>query len=771
MSSLPPIDPTAPPVPVPGAQGPPPTTDYGEGNKELPPDLQNALRTLAIELMDEDSAARREYVKRIKKMHLFWRGDQYIYWDEREGNWLTPSVQQHLKAKQPFRFVTNIVRPYGLTLMAALSQSLPKIKFWPQSPQQEDDVASADAASAIAEHVQRINRMDRLAIDEAFCLCLDGIVGGYVRWVNDADRFGTSTKPIIEPVEKEIVPAGYTCPSCGAAVDQPGPCPTCQYPVTEADLQPAQTSSSPTITGTEEIPNGQVVISMIGGMNLKVPMTANEMRDYAYLAWVTEVSDAKVIAMYPEIEEKIGKGTGLGSMNDTTERQDRLSLVSGRRASWLTSGAAAGEHRVTYHRIWLRAWAFTRIKDKALRAQISALFPTGCKVCFADDVYCESEDASMDDHWRVNPVTAGDGQGRDGILWDLLSIQERYNTLKNLQMETYQHGIPTLFMDRDVVNVKAWQNSGSRPGSGIGVRGRSGVPLANAFHETAPAQVSRQAIDEERNLMSDVAQFVTGAFPALFGGGALNNDTAAGYAMQRDQAMGRLGMVFRQQREFHAELITIAVEEMKRNMDKSAPLEIALLGPEGNLDTETIDLKNLRGQYKAYPEADENFPESFTQRKQGLTEFLTSGSPATQGIEQSPSAMRWIWRTMGIRDFQLPGEESRQKQYREIQALMRAAPTVAPGPPDPMTGAPTGQVPATSVPIDPDFDNNQIHFATVQEWIESAAGEKAAIENPAGFQNVRLHGLAHKAVLDQQAQQAALAAQPQGAAPPPQPPQ
>lgn len=738
--------------------------DYGAANEKLPLDHQKALHTLVTELMDADAQARRDFFKRVKKMHQFWRGEQYVYWNALRNDWVPPTIEEYQAANQPFRFVTNIVRPYGLTLIAALSQSVPKIKFWPQSPQQEDDVATADAASAISEHIQRANRMEKLVIDESFHLCLDGMVAGYVRWVVDADRFGTTTKPIIEPVPTEQ-PGGFQCPGCELVLDQPGECAQCGYPVgPEMELPPVVTEV-PTETGQEEIPNGQVVIDMVGALNLKLPLTARDQRDYGYLAYVSEIASAKVIAVHPHVEEKIGKGDGLGAMYDEQERRERISLASGRRGG----GAEPNESLVTYHRIWLRPWTYQMIKDKKIRESLKTLFPTGCRVIFSDDVYCEATESSMDDHWRVNHVTSGDGQARDGLLWDLLSVQERYNTLKNLQMETYQHGIPTLFMDRDVVNVKAWANSGSRPGSGVGVRGRAGTPLSNAFHETTPAQVSRQAIDEERTLMSDVAQFLTGAFPALFGGGAINTETASGYAMQRDQAMGRLGMVFRQQREFHAELLTIGVEEQKRHMNAGDPMEVALLGPAGVFDSKSVRLDDLRGRYRAYPEADENFPESFSQRKQAVVELLQAKSPVIDTALGSPNALRNIWRLVGIRDFESPGEAARKRQYREIQLCLIGAPMPMEPTIDPMTGMLVPSMPQSSVPVDDEFDDHETHFATVREWMETPAAEAEKASNPEGWENVRLHGLAHRAVLEQRMQEQMMAEAAANA--PPGPPQ
>jgi len=50
---------------------------------------------------------------------------------------------------------------------------------------------------------------------------------------------------------------------------------------------------------------------------------------------------------------------------------------------------------ITFDRTWLRPWAFYAIEDEAVRGELLAMFPDGCYVAFAGDVYCESRSESM----------------------------------------------------------------------------------------------------------------------------------------------------------------------------------------------------------------------------------------------------------------------------------------------------------------------------------------------------------------------------------------
>jgi len=69
-----------------------------------------------------------------------------------------------------------------------------------------------------------------------------------------------------------------------------------------------------------------------------------------------------------------------------------------------------------------------------------------------------------------------------------------------------------------------------------------GQPLAAGFFQPAAAQVPPDMIRHQQDLIGPVSQFLTGLFPAVFGGNMEDVKTASGYAMARDQAMGRLGL-------------------------------------------------------------------------------------------------------------------------------------------------------------------------------------------------------------------------------------
>ena len=123
---------------------------------------------------------------------------------------------------------------------------------------------------------------------------------------------------------------------------------------------------------------------------------------------------------------------------------------------------------ITFQRTWLRPWAFFALDDKSVRDALLQLFPDGCYVAFAGDTYCESRNETMDDHWRVMHALPGDGQsGRPALGDSLVQVQERFNTLSNLQAETYEYGIPPIYADQQVLDFDSLAESDGRAGRSL----------------------------------------------------------------------------------------------------------------------------------------------------------------------------------------------------------------------------------------------------------------------------------------------------------------
>src|SRR5690242_14218162 len=312
--------------------------------EDLKPKLVHALRELVRQYREEGVVARRHEIRRIRQARLFWQGLQYAWWNPNDMNWHLPFEQRfsddrELEEMPRYQFVTNFYQGFGLSFIAVLSQDVPSVRFYPQSAQSLEDIGAARAASDVAQLIEQNNHVEHLLTSIGYFLWTDGKLGAYVRYVADGQRFGFHEENILEAIEIPLGEDVYVCPQCGkeapAAAERPaqdaesapgsldsGPhnlrssarddspmeiaaCPSCGHPLNEENLRKAERVSVPRVVGTRRAPNGQEVISIVGGLELNTPVCANEMHEFPYLQWQAEVHRAKLKAAYPHAANKI----------------------------------------------------------------------------------------------------------------------------------------------------------------------------------------------------------------------------------------------------------------------------------------------------------------------------------------------------------------------------------------------------------------------------------------------------------------------------------
>ena len=751
---------------------------YGANNEQLPERLQEALRRLVFQFSTESELSRRQEIRRIKQAHQFWRGLQYLWWDERDQNWHLPFEQKlmdnsSIEDMPRYEFVTNIYQAFGLSIISVLSQDVPRVRFFPSSAQAEEDVAAAKAATEVAQLVERNNRIGNLIVDEAFHLWTGGKVGAYVRFVVDGQRFGFHPETEIGLREVRIGSDSYVCPDCGAetgleagdegrGLGQEGAensaqgavvCAQCGAVLSEEDFVAAETVTVPAGQTRLRVANGEEVVTIAGGLELKTPPWANEMHEYPYLQWNMEVHQARLRAAYPHAADKIGPPVAT-----SMQEYERLARLAQSQGGPLTEGGDFNINLITFQRTWLRPWAFFALDDKSMRDELLRLFPDGAYVAFAGDAYCESRNENMDDHWRVLHALPGDGSsGRPALGDALISVQERFNTLSNLQIETYEYGIPPIYADSEVLDFDSLQNQTAEPGAHYPARAKPGQSLAAGFFQPDPAQVPPDLAEHAANLMGPVAQFLTGAFPALFGGAMANNDTAAGYSMARDQAMGRIGLVWRRMKFFHADVMLLAVDCFRQNRPND--VEVTLLGAGAAFESKWIRLADLKGNLFSYPETDEQYPTLWSQQRAVMMQLLANPDPQIQAVLGHPENMALLKRLIGLEEFVIPDEESRTKQYREIAQMVGEMPVVQR---DDTTGV---ELMLPSIVPDEFADHHGVELEICMRWFSSDAGQVAKTEAPAGYANVRAHAMFHREYMLKQQREAQQQAMPLGGRP------
>ena len=130
----------------------------------------------------------------------------------------------------------------------------------------------------------------------------------------------------------------------------------------------------------------------------------------------------------------------------------------------------------------------------------------------------------------------------------------------------------------------------------------------------------------QQDLIGPIAQFLTGLFPAVFGGEMENVKTASGYAMARDQALGRLGLVWRRLKQFYGDVMLLSRRLLPQESAR-ATWRFRFSVPGGEFEARFIRLADLKGNIQAHPESDETFPRLKSQQRAVLQQLMSNPDP------------------------------------------------------------------------------------------------------------------------------------------------
>jgi hypothetical protein len=149
-----------------------------------------------------------------------------------------------------------------------------------------------------------------------------------------------------------------------------------------------------------------------------------------------------------------------------------------------------------------------------------------------------------------------------------------------------------------------------------------------------------------------------------------------------------------------------------------------------------------------------------SQQRGVLQQLFGLKDPLIQEAMADPANIGYIKNVLGLTELVVPGEDSRNKQLREIQVLLGAAPIVVQVPAagdqrtdnrDQEAGGGSHTVVLPSVAVDLLLDNHAVEFEECKRWANSEAGQSARMANPAEFANVRAHAEAHLRAIQQSA--------------------
>lgn len=725
------------------------------------------LKKLAEQFWKEDAATRERQIRQWKRLKLYWDGFSRIWFSEVAHDWRIwdPDAVQQNDDQEYYDKTVNVFKSYLESIIAALSVLIPPVRCIPDDADNPLDIMTAKAGNKIAQLLNRHNKVDLIWLQALFIWCTEGMVAGQTKLI-ESDKFGTYEEDVYE--DETTLHEQKICPICrtmlsdvelmNEARDEYGVddddvplqlalnegqefCANC------AQLVDPELSQEPILSrrlvGRVTKPKGRQSLKVYGGLYVKVPSYAKTQEDCPYLFFSQEIHYSLARARFDWIHDKIQPG----QIKSTYERWGRLSSQYQNEFP---------NEVVTVREGWLRPTSFRSLSKDDCDFLLKR-FPNGARVALVNDELAEYANESLDDTWTLtyNPLT--DYLVHDPLGMLLTSVQDITSDLISLTLQTIEQGIPQTMADPDVLNFDTYRQAEVSPGSIIPVTPKSGKGLDESFYEVRTATLSAEVMPFGQSIQS-MGQMVSGAQPSLFGGDIQGSKTASEYSMSRAQALQRLQNTWKIFTNFwkdiNAKMIPAQIKAIK------ADERFVEVDKDGNYVNVFVRLAELEGKIGNIElEANENLPITWSQRRDAIMQLMQTQNPQLLQWLNSPENLPLLYEAIGITDFDIPGNDSRDKQYTEIKELLETEPIPLPIEPDVMEAAEiSGMEPVQqyepSVEVG-EFDNHAVELDICVKWLNSEAGRLAKIENQAGYHNVLLHAKAHKNAIMQEMMAAA----------------
>ena len=753
---------------------------------ELSKDAQSALMGLDDIASKTDTAARRLEIEQGWEACHFDRGYQHLF-RGKNGGWTIPGNSTGFGAKQQLNNIgvydTNVYGSKGDIIVAALSREVPKQEFFPMNPEYSPDIIAAEEADKFKLIWARNNNLHALLVDCARIFWNEDRVLLWTRYELNGQKYGFEEEQNAPTVPQNELDPPPLEPSTG----QEG-----QDEVIAAETAPQQEGNEDDILGedvmsatgeeaviaesTSKKPLGREITTAHGKIDHKVPIAVDNLCDMQFVQLSFDLDVAIVKATFPWIAEKIKPGGG-----DSNTELDRIARENIRQAvlgAYVTGDSLARHCTIKYS--WFRPSFFMDEGVSSIaRAELFEKFPNGCILAKAGADYAFSRNESMDEHLAIGHPTSGKGQNRRAMGSSLIAIQKRINDWVDLLDDFFKRTIPKKWYNSEVFDIEAMKTTTNVPGTSGPFLPTPGLTTADQYIMVEPTPQPQASLpDFIKWFITALSEEISGALPSLFGA-ATNTETVGGIAIQRDQALQRIGCPWNNIQDLFAEAARQAVKCARDCRDGSKITQN--IPGKGNVSVNTA---NLAGNVLCFPESDTAFPESWAQREQKLMSLVdaSSANPAIQQWLFSPANLPALADGIRMKSFKIPGASSVTKQKSEFEILLRGTPQPNPLVMQAKQTLEKAHADLTSQtqprqPIDPEMqqkmeqgvqaaqqlppevstvpvadDESELHSveaATCFEWLNSSEGQKFKNGSPkqrAAYQNVLLHWKEHTAM-------------------------
>lgn len=709
--------------------------------KELPTDVKNFLMDCVKNCELEDEYIRSLQVKTWKKLEEYWHGIQFLFWSEIAQDWATPEngIQVGIVGEEtrdsvgPFYdYVINIYKAHGESIIAALSQSIPGVEWFPDDADNTDDVSASMAKNHLGIIYQKHIKAKLRFIDALFKLYNQGIVAAY-RYREGEESYGIHRVPKYKT--EKIKSTKNVCPECQSDIvgsssptDIPT-CPTCNMQGKEEEYEEDQIIHD----GYDEIPKERESLCIEGPLGVKVAYYAKKQKDCGYLIWYLEEHYAKGRSLYPDWADDICPDAG-----ESKERWART--PSSYSTAW--RGGSEDTNLTSFKRVWLRPWMYysnasdKKLTNKEVKKYLDKEFPKGIHFVINGKNIVDFDPDCMDKCWTLGKSGPSTFIHSDPVGAGIAPIQEMTNQIANLTIQTIEYGVPALFADSRILNRDVWSQQDSSPGTITTVRKPAEFQtLSEGFYEQKISTPSKE-LETFRARLDQDAEFVVGDQPTISGKSFESGTRTLGeYTSSYQKSLARLRLIYDYTTEWWYQVVDKGVTAMEDDIKKYGDSENTVIKSQGQFENIKVEKKDLMGKASLSPEISESFPLSSDQKLSMIIQMISLQNPMIESVIGHPENAHIITEALGFPDLYIPGESQRYKALVTIKKLLN--PKNPPQQiPDPTTGQPMVQA---SMQPDPAVDDEETQIAVFKYFLASEKGMQTLDTNPPGYANCKAY--------------------------------
>lgn len=695
--------------------------EESEGEAQLvEEDVELALRTIFELCEREDQELRLRYLSTWRQLQLYAKGIFDLFWDDTARDWRSFSNEDSEDDSGQYNRNINIFRGHMESVIAALSIKLPGVEFFPDDADDPLDLETAQAFSEVVKLIQKHNKSSLLLIKALYIFWTQGTVCAY-NYYRTNPKFGTTQVP--EKTSEQIINYKLYCTDCGYLIatiketkpTEPVTCPNCGTVAVPETTEYPETIER--ITGHTDQPKGREAFDFWGPINVKIPMYAKKQEDIGYLIFKTDTHYAMLKNEFQEFEDQIAESN---SGQDAYERYIRLLPEYVGNVPNLLNTVSC---------IWVRPWMYWVIAEKDTRDKLFEKFPNGAYYIYVGTVLVAVSDKSLDDNWTISVDPLSDFIHNEPLGKPLVPVQEMRNDLVSLAFQSIEYSIPENFADPRVLDFDKYKDQQSLPGMFTAVKkAPDSGNLSDAFFQTTPSRLSEEVQVFGENLDKD-GQFVTHDFPSVYGGPSEGSKTAFEYNKSNTAALQALGLTWKRVVDLWTNTMAKAAVEFVGNMKAD---EKYVKKESGKFLNVWIRKQSLTGKIgNIEPETSELLPQSWEQKWQLIMQMLQMKDPMINSVLMSPENSGLMKQAVSLPEFNIPGEQDRQKQLGEIYDIINGDPSVA---------------------VDIDVDGHAVHMSVIRDRLTSTFGIQLHKTNPKAYAEIIQHYKNHEMAMQQKMQ-------------------